>query len=233
MEVTPDVFLRSLSSPIGAEEHLQAWVGSLGEQGWHRKKDAVSQTGLTWTLLKVPQGCLGWPGLLLGACFRLVSSCRLFYVDSGSLSIWSIPCVDYINNLGASTVDMESEIQSPPGRFQSSRHKARPSIELQKTYNGGSWLEPGLDLEFTEYRRVSLTPDLRPALQRHSDYWDERAACSADQEPLQWTSETARAWKGPAQSTLSLWLSESSYVLLHEERPANIPKRDSCLVISD
>lgn len=41
-------------------------------------------------------------------------------------------CREYINNLSANTVDMESEIQSLPKRFQSSRHKDQAIHRIAK-----------------------------------------------------------------------------------------------------
>lgn len=125
------LLLSSLSDGAG---HFQAWVGRLGDRSWERREDAVSQTELAWTVLKAPQGWLPAYGDSVssrGAWLSLAPSHRLYYVDSSLLSIWS-PCIDYINNLDASAVDMESEIQFLHGRFQSSRHKGQASHRIAK-----------------------------------------------------------------------------------------------------
>lgn len=140
--------------------------------------------GLDIEFLKFPRvtGCLGWLSLLLGARLSLASSHRLCDVDSSLLSMWS-PCIDYINKLGASTVDMESEILSLPRRFQSSRHKGQAIHRIAK------------DLQWRQLTRawtwlgIHWIPEREPVLQRHSGYGDERAACSTWPEPLQRTFE--------------------------------------------
>lgn len=147
--------------------------------------------------------CLGWLSLL-GPQLSLASSSSLYNVDSSLLSIWS-PCIDYINNLGASAVDMESEIQSLPRRFQSSRHKSQAIRRIAK------------DLQWRQLTRawtwlgIHWIPEMEPALQRRSGYWDERAACSTDQSLLGglWRR---KGRKRPAQSTLFLWLGGTSYM---------------------
>lgn len=149
------------------------------------------------------------------------SSHRLYDVDLSLLSIWS-PCIDYIN-LGASAVDMESEILSLSRRFQSSRHKRQTVTELRrltmKAADSSLDLTPGL---LNAIRRGSL-------LCRDAQVTEiKRAACSTDQS-LCSRLLRGRAGKGPAQTTLPL--GRLFYVLWHEEWSVNT--QEWLLIISD
>lgn len=106
---------------------------------------------LDFELSKFPRvaWCLRWFSLLLRAWLQSSFKPQTLWCSLSLLSIWS-PCIDYINNLGASAVDMESEILSLSRRFQSSRHKGQAIHWIAKDLQWRQLARPGLDSEFTE-----------------------------------------------------------------------------------
>ena len=139
---------------------------------------------LDFELSKFPRvaGCLGWFSLLLEARLSLASSHRLYDVDLSLLSIWS-PCIDYINNLGASAVDMESEILSLSRRFQSSRHKGQAIHWIAK------------DLQWRQLTRAWTWLGI---------HWMPcgEGACSAEALRLRRWKSSLQHWPEPLQQTL-------------------------------
>jgi hypothetical protein len=105
---------------------------SLREWGNIERKMPHLIIGLLGHFSKCPRvaGCSELHSLLPGAWLSLASS-FIYYMNFSLLSIWSL-CRDYINNVSASTVDMESEIQSLARRFQSSRQKGQATHRIAK-----------------------------------------------------------------------------------------------------
>lgn len=106
--------------------------------------------------------CLGWFSVFPGAWLSLAPSHRLYCVDSSLLSIWS-PCIDYTNNLDASTVYIESEIQFLHRRFQSSRHKGQAIHQIAKDLKWRQ-LIPSLDSTGNSLNTGEREPDTWPGV---------------------------------------------------------------------